>query len=55
MTNEELKLMLIVGITNCIMMGCFTALAIIFDKWWLILFSVLFWRNITYKAKGKED
>lgn len=34
---------LIILIQKIIVLGCFTALAIIFNKWWIIFFSLLFW------------
>lgn len=57
MTKEETKVLVYVMLANCVMMGCFTLLAIFFEKWWIVLFSALFWKNVTYKAsnKGKED
>lgn len=39
-------------IANCIKIICFTILAIIFKKWWVILFSCLFTTSIERK---KED
>ena len=36
-------------IQNSICVICCTALAIVFDKWWLILFSILFLSSIVQK------
>lgn len=57
MNKEETKALGYIVLGNCIMMGCFTALAIICDKWWIILFSMIFWKSFTYKTnnKRKED
>ncbi len=35
-----------VAIENSIIMICFTALAIIFDKWWVALFAMLFFSYV---------
>ena len=36
---------------NIIAIICFTILAIVFNKWWIILFSILF--LTTFKSKGE--
>ena len=36
------QLILIVFVKNCIVMICWTILAICFSKWWIALFAVLF-------------
>lgn len=41
-----IKMMWVNTVQNCFAVGCATALAIIFHKWWLIFIAVLFWRNI---------
>ena len=38
-----------VAITNSICVICWTALAIIFHKWWIALFGILFLTSITTK------
>lgn len=30
-------------VQKIIVLGCFTALAIMFNKWWIVFFSLLFW------------
>lgn len=30
-------------ISNTIRLICFTALAIAFDRWWIVFFVILFW------------
>lgn len=37
---------------NTVPIVCFTHLAIHFDKWWIVLFALLF--SVSYKSK-KED
>lgn len=50
--SEELKLYLIVAIKNVLIVLGFIALAIVFHKWWISLFSALFW---TYFSNDKEN
>ena len=38
-------------IKNTIPMICFTILAINFNKWWISLFSILFWSSISLNNK----
>lgn len=40
------KMMWVNTIQNCFAVGCCTALAIVFNKWWLIFVAALFWKNI---------
>lgn len=44
-------------IKNSVVIICFTLLAIHFDKWWIVLFSVLFitFVEIKNKASQKEE
>lgn len=45
-----------VAIKNAICVMCFTALAIIFNKWWIALFSILLMTNVEVKRQeGKDD
>lgn len=39
-------------IENSVSLICWTALAIVFDKWWLALFSILFFSYVEEK-EGK--
>ncbi|MBQ1551400.1 MAG: hypothetical protein IIZ67_04780 [Bacilli bacterium] len=52
--NEELKLYLICFVRNIICLICFTVLAIIFNKWWIVLFTILFWISVERK-ENKEN
>ncbi len=45
----NLKLNLIVLFENCFTLGCFTTLAIIFKRWWIIFFSLLFMSYVEHK------
>lgn len=40
--SENTKLAIALTFSNTLRIICFTALAIIFNKWWIILFVVLF-------------
>lgn len=40
-----------IAIKNSICMICWTVLAIIFHKWWIALFSILFFTTYTTRAK----
>lgn len=39
-------------VMNCVMVICFTVLAVLFSKWWIILFSGLF---MFYREIKKKD
>lgn len=47
-------LFLITLIKNAISMICFTILAIAFEKWWLSLFSILFFSSMNCTNKKEE-
>lgn len=51
MTKEELKLLISVVIYNCVTIVSFTGLAITVDKWWVVLFALLFTQSCSYKTK----
>lgn len=34
---------------------CFTILAIIFNKWWIVFFSLLFIRDISIKTTDEKE
>lgn len=51
----KLKLNRMCLIKNAFSLGCFTVLAIVFDKWWLVLLSALFLNSIEHNKKEKED
>lgn len=44
--SEDLKLYLIVAIKNTLIVIGFIILAIVFQKWWISLFSALFWTSV---------
>lgn len=44
---------LVWGVVNMTAIACFTVLAIIFKKWWIILFALLF--MFSYKDKENEN
>lgn len=47
--RKEGRWMFAWAITNIIIIGCFTWLAIFFEKWWIVLFAVLF--TFEYRKK----
>lgn len=51
------KLCIILVLKNIVSIICFTILAIVFNKWWLIFFSILFLTNfdVTYDTKEDEE
>lgn len=53
MNEEDIYFKLCIGcfIKNIISLVCFTILAIIFNHWWIVLFSALF---MSYVERGKE-
>ena len=46
--------MIIYLIYNIFNLGCFTILAIVFDKWWIIFFALLFILVPTHKVMHKR-
>ena len=51
--NDKIKLYLIWALKNITTLICFTILAIVFNKWWIVLFSALFYSSI--ESKGDSD
>lgn len=49
--SENLKLNLIMVIADILITAMFTVLAIVFQKWWIVLFSIL----LSYTINSKED
>lgn len=45
--SEDLKLYLIVSIKNTLIVIGFIILAVVFQKWWISLFSALFWTTVS--------
>lgn len=48
------KINILATIKNCITLICFTILAIVFNKWWIVLFSALFVVSVE-KKNGSDD
>ena len=46
-----MKLKNITFIMNIVVLTCFTILAIVFHKWWVILFALLFMTSVETKHK----
>ena len=49
------KGLIAVCIKNTVVVICFTALAIVFEKWWIVLFCGLFMTTYERKYGGVED
>lgn len=47
------RLEIAVLVKNSFTLVCFTALAMFFSKWWIVLFAVLF--STTYKDEEKNN
>lgn len=44
-----------VCIENAVSVVCFTVLAVIFDHWWIVLFSVFFMSSVKQTKKEKKE
>lgn len=53
--SENLKAEIAVLIKNTITLIVFSILAVIFQKWWIVLISVLFFTFTENKRKTKND
>ena len=53
--SEHLKLILIIQIRLLISLICFTVLAIVFNRWWIVLFSLIFYAYIDDKKEVKNE
>lgn len=42
-------------IENAVIMICWTILAVVFDHWWIALFSLLFVNSIRWKREDKKE
>ena len=49
------KSLVAVCIKNMVVVICFTALAIVFEEWWIVLFSMLLMTSYERKIPYKED
>lgn len=52
--NENELITLICYTRNAISLICFTILAIVFQKWWIVFFSLIFWA-IVVEEKGEQS
>lgn len=53
--SEKLKQQILVITTNILKLIGFIILAIHFQKWWLVLISILFMTSIEYEKDNKND
>lgn len=55
MNEENIIFCYLIGILyNIASVVCFTILAIIFNKWWIVFFSLLFVRYISIETTDKK-
>lgn len=52
--SEHLKLQIVVLISNIIILALCVILAIAFNKWWIVFFSIFFFNGIKIYINGKE-
>lgn len=52
--SEKERLILMCFIRNAISLICFTILAIVFQKWWIVFFSLIFWVTVE-KEEGEKS
>ena len=53
--NFELKACFVMGIQEIIILICFVVLAIVFQKWWIALFALFFWRSSENVKRDNEE
>ena len=51
--KDEYKLAIAIMTKNIIIVALFVTLAIVFNKWWISLFSILFWNGVKLKEDDK--
>lgn len=51
--NERLKQQIAILINNTVRLMCFTALAVAFNKWWIVFFTLIFWTSTETDKKNK--
>lgn len=52
--SEHLKLQIAVLISNIIILALCVILAIAFNNWWIVFFSIFFFNGIKIYINGKE-
>ena len=50
--SENLKQDIAMLLSNTVRLICFTILAIVFGKWWIVLFVIIFW---SVKEEENDD
>lgn len=53
--SEKIKIYIIWALKNVITLICFTILAILFNKWWIVLFSVLFYSTLKLNEENDKE
>ena len=55
--SELTKLSILTLFNNTIRLICFTVLAVVFEKWWIVLFAALFFsysKRVVWNEKDKS-
>ncbi len=45
------NIFLAVAIENAVIYACFTVIAVLFQKWWIVLFACLFTKSVTFERR----
>lgn len=53
--NTRDRMVWALSLKNSMVVICFTVLAIYFGKWWIILFSCLFYSSLEVAKEPKQD
>ena len=54
MKKEERDIVALIVLWNIAAIVCFTILSVAFNKWWIVLFSALFYKGWNYKGGNKN-
>ena len=54
MKKEERDIIALIVLWNIAAIVCFTILSVVFNKWWIVLFSALFYKGWNYKGGNKN-
>lgn len=55
MKEDTYKLYIINFLLNATTIICFTILSIVFNKWWIIFFTAIFWSTFKIETKIKDS
>ena len=55
MNKEDIFIYVLCKLQNIAHIICFTILAIVFQKWWIVLFAALFYSTVTWEEDDDDD